>query len=88
MPGSILFIGICAVVYFVVGIRFGHDVMPDGCTLVGEFSVLTLIFILSVLLLNAYCQKKESIKYNVSSNLRYDYLLCYCKFCTTILYPN
>ena len=63
MPGSILFTGICAVVYFVVGIRFGHNMMPDGCTPVGEFSVLTLIFILSVLLLNAYCQKKESIKY-------------------------
>ena len=63
MPGAILFIGICAVVYFVVGIRFGHNMMPDGCTPVGEFSVLTLIFILSVLLLNAYCQKKESIKY-------------------------
>lgn len=63
MPGAILFIGICAVVYFVVGIRFGHNMMPDGCTPVGEFSVLTLIFILSVMLLNAYCQKKESIKY-------------------------
>ena len=63
MPGAILFIGICAVVYFVVGIRFGHDIMPDGCTPVGEFSVLTLIYILSVMLLNAYCQKKESIKY-------------------------
>lgn len=63
MSGAILFIGICAVVYFVVGIRFGHDIMPDGCTPVGEFSVLTLIFILSVMLLNAYCQKKESIKY-------------------------
>jgi rod shape determining protein RodA len=63
MPGAILFIGICAVVYFVVGIRFGHNMMPDRCTPVGEFSVLTLTFILSVLLLNAYCQKKESIKY-------------------------
>ena len=63
MPGAILFIGICSVVYFVVGIRFGHNMMPDGCTPIGEFSVLTLTFILSVLLLNAYCQKKESIKY-------------------------
>ena len=35
MPGSILFSGICAVVYFVVGIRFGHEMMPDEHTSIG-----------------------------------------------------
>jgi len=57
MPGSILFAGICAVVYFVVGIRFSQEMMADDCTSVGEFSVLLLITILSALLVNSYCKK-------------------------------
>ena len=32
MPGSILLAGICAVVYFIVGIRFGEVPMPDEMT--------------------------------------------------------
>ena len=56
MPGSILFAGICAVVYFVVGIRFGNELMADDCTSIGEFSVLLLIVILSALLVNSYCK--------------------------------
>ena len=63
MPGSILFTGICAVVYFVVGIRFGQDFLPDGCTPVGEFVVLALIMILSFMLIRIYCQKVKRIKY-------------------------
>lgn len=39
MPGSILFTGISVVVYFVVGIRFGQELLPDGCTCLGEFAV-------------------------------------------------
>lgn len=62
MPGSILFTGICAVVYFVVGIRFSHDIMPDECTPVGEFAVLTLITLLSATLVNSYCQNKEVVR--------------------------
>lgn len=62
MPGSILFSGICAVVYFVVGIRFGHELMPDECTPIGEFVVLTLITIFSTSLVNVYCKKKEIAK--------------------------
>ena len=56
MPGSILFTGICAVVYFVVGIRFGQDLMPDECTPVGEFAVLSLITLLVAVLVRAYCR--------------------------------
>ena len=62
MPGSILFAGISAVVYFVVGIRFGQDVMPDECTPLGEFAVLTLITFLCASLVHAYCQKKGVVK--------------------------
>ena len=63
MPGSILFTGICAVVYFVVGIRFSQDLMPDGCTPVGEFVVLSLIVVLSAVLVHAYGNRKEAVKY-------------------------
>lgn len=63
MPGSILFTGICAVVYFVVGIRFSEDLMPDECTSVGEFSVLLLITVLSAALVHSYCKKKEVVWY-------------------------
>ena len=62
MPGSILFTGICAVVYFVVGIRFGQDFLPDECTPVGEFAVLTLITLLSATLVYTYCQDKKVVK--------------------------
>ena len=58
MPGSILFTGISAVVYFVVGIRFGQELMPDGNTPVGEFAVFSLITVLAALLVSAYCNKR------------------------------
>lgn len=61
MPGSILFAGICAVVYFVVGIRFSEEMMVDDCTSIGEFSVLLLITVLSALLVNSYCRKKSVV---------------------------
>ncbi len=62
LPGSILFSGICAVVYFVVGIRFSADVMADGCTSVGMFSVLFLIIVLSAGLVQSYCEKREVVR--------------------------
>lgn len=62
MPGSILFTGICAVVYFVVGIRFGDDWMPDGSTPMGEFVVLALLTILSSILVYTYCQSPKVVK--------------------------
>jgi rod shape determining protein RodA len=61
MPGSILFAGVCAVVYFVVGIKFGQDLMPDGCTPMGEFIVFTLITLWSASLVYAYCEKKDAV---------------------------
>ena len=59
MPGSILFTGISVVVYFVVGIRFGQELLPDGCTCLGEFAVFSLITFLSALLVYAYCEQKN-----------------------------
>lgn len=66
MPGSILFTGISAIVYFVVGIRFGHELMPDECTPIGEFAVFLLITLLSSILVNAYCEKKKAVLYILS----------------------
>ena len=55
MPGSILFVGVCAVVYFVVGIRFGQNLMPDDCTPMGEFIVFSLVTLWSAALVYDYC---------------------------------
>ncbi len=62
LPGSILFSGICAVVYFVVGIRFSTELMADECTSVGMFSVLFLILVLSAGLVHSYCEKREVVR--------------------------
>lgn len=54
MTGAVLFSGICAVVYFIVGIRFSEVMMPDECTSWGDFSVMTLIVIFVALLVKSY----------------------------------
>jgi rod shape determining protein RodA len=69
MPGSILFAGICAVVYFVVGIRFSEDLMADGTTVIGEFSVLLLIMILCAVLVRVYCPKREPVWHILSAGV-------------------
>ena len=62
MPGSILFTGICAVVYFVIGIGFSQEWMADGETNLGEFLVLSLIVIFSACLTHAYCGAQKAFK--------------------------
>lgn len=56
MTGSILFAGICAVVYFIVGVRFSADLVPDETTPWGAFSVWGLIVLLSGLLFYSYAK--------------------------------
>ena len=63
MPGSILLAGICAVVYFIVGIRFGEVPMPDEMTSWGEFSVFGLIILLSGILVSSYCKQPRVVQY-------------------------
>ena len=62
MPGSILFTGICAVAYFVVGIGLSQELMPDGKTYMGEFLVLSLIVIFTACLTHAYCGAQKAFK--------------------------
>ena len=62
MPGAILFTGFSAVIYFVVGIRFSQELMPDECTSIGEFAVFTLITLLSTLLVHVYGQNRKVVQ--------------------------
>ena len=62
MPGSILFTGICAVAYFVIGIGFSQVLLPDGETYMGEFLVLSLIVIFTACLTHAYCEAQKAFK--------------------------
>ncbi len=48
MPGSILFVAVAAVVYFVVGIRFGETPLPGTLSSVGEYAVLVMIWLFTV----------------------------------------
>ena len=65
MTGSILFAGICAVAYFIVGVRFSADLMPDDTTSWGAFSVWGLIVILSGLLFHAYSKQHRNFSYYI-----------------------
>lgn len=64
MSGVILFIGVSAVVYFVVGIRFDQIYIADTPTPVGEFVVLLLIILFSGGMVWVY-QKKWAIVRNI-----------------------
>ena len=60
MPGSILFTGISAVVYFVVGVRFADLPMWNGSpTYLGPFLVLLLIQLFTGGLLWVYTRKRS-----------------------------
>ena len=61
MTGSVLFAGVCAVIYFIVGIRFNAVMMPDECTSWGAFSVFSLIILFSALLVKAYCRNQKAV---------------------------
>lgn len=54
MPGVVLFSGVCAVLYFVFGIKYGEVLMDDSVTLIGEFLVLSLILFFSSAMIRVY----------------------------------
>ena len=54
MTGAVLFSGICAVIIFIVGIRFSTELMADGITLWGKFAVLSLIVLFAGILAKVY----------------------------------
>jgi rod shape determining protein RodA len=61
MSGTFLFVGFCAILFFVIGIRFGN-VLWDVTSL-GKFIVLLLIIFFIVILLYSYKKARNNIKY-------------------------
>ena len=60
MPGSVLFTGVAAVVYFVVGIRYENVMLWGTPTSVGRFVVLLLIQLFASGLVLSYCRDKAT----------------------------
>ena len=58
MPGSVLFTGVAAVVYFVVGIRYENVMLCDMPTSVGKFVVLLLVHVFTSCMVYVYCNNK------------------------------
>ncbi len=54
LSGSFLLAGFCAIVYFIVGVRYGENVMADGVTIVGRYAVLLSVIFLACLQLAYY----------------------------------
>ncbi len=65
MTGTVLFAGICAIVYFVVGVKFGASYMPDEVSSWGEVSVLSIILFLAAGLLGAYGKRTIFMARNI-----------------------
>ncbi len=62
MSGAFLFSGVCAVTYFVVGIRFSEEPLSEIIpTSVGTFSVLLLILLFTAGMMWTYCKKKAPV---------------------------
>lgn len=59
MPGSVLFAGVAAVAYFVVGVRYENVMLGRIPTSIGEFSVLLMIFLFTVGTVHVYCDKAK-----------------------------
>ena len=62
MPGVVLFSGVCAVVYFVVGIRFDQVFIADTPTPIGEFAVLLMILLFAGSMVWVYRKKWEPVR--------------------------
>ncbi|MBQ8657363.1 MAG: rod shape-determining protein RodA [Prevotella sp.] len=59
MPGSILFTGVAAIIYFVVGVRFEHVELLSTPTSVGKFCVLLLIQLFTAGMVWVYCKDRR-----------------------------
>ncbi len=62
MTGSILFVGVAAVVYFVVGIRYAEVYFPGTITSVGKFTVMLLIQAFSIGMAWVYCDGRKALR--------------------------
>lgn len=62
MPGTVLFAGLCAVLYFVLGIRYAEVMLADTPTPLGQFLVLTLILLFAAGMTWVYTRKATAAK--------------------------
>lgn len=62
MPGGILFTGVAAVIYFVIGIRFGEEMLWNTPTSTGRFTVLLLIIIFTIGMAWSYVKQWPPVK--------------------------
>lgn len=60
MTGSVLFMGVAAVVYFVVGIRFADVQLWGLPTSVGKFVVLLLVQVFTAVMVGVYCKDRRA----------------------------
>ena len=64
MPGAVLFTGVSAVAYFVVGVRFEHVMLGHIPTSAGEFLVLMMVILFTIGMVHVYCDK-VSVERNI-----------------------
>lgn len=62
MTGAFLFTGFAMVVYFILGIRFGAEYIPDMPTSIGEFSVLLLTLLFTTGMVQVFCHDTATVK--------------------------
>jgi rod shape determining protein RodA len=68
MPGVVLFAGICAIVYFIIGIRFNDALLADTSTPLGEFVVLALILLVAGAMVGTYRRKWAQARWIVGGS--------------------
>lgn len=61
MTGSLLFGAFAAVVYFVVGLRYAEDPLTGTTAHVGEYAVLVLIGLFTLLLIHRFLPRERSV---------------------------
>ena len=69
MPGVVLFSGICAVAYFVVGIRFDAVMIADTPTPIGEFAVLLMVLLFAGGMVWVYKKRWEPTRNIIGGSL-------------------
>ena len=57
MPGAFLFTAFAAVLYFVVGIRYAEVPLEDTLSTVGDFSVMTVIWLFCIGMIHIFCKQ-------------------------------
>ena len=60
MPGGFLFCAVAAVVYFVVGISYSIVPLPGTASDVGEYAVLTIIWLFTTIMVRVYVPKEPA----------------------------